>query len=298
MSTETFSPDLSEAEQDGNEPGVGGTSQEEFDPAVSEEEGDQETGAEGVSPEETDEAEPEEGKGTKAEAVDPQEYEYLKQRITLADNIAEIVTKDPERRKIFDQWAAEDRGESQEQGLREAIFSTVDKRFQPEERDAIKGLFEPLLKTVEEQKKIIQSMQPTVAASQRVMISQEFSSALEQAGVPRAVQNSKDFQKFLASERRDADFNRDVSSRPRYAGKNLGRAWMARGAQTSGWKAQNDRLRAVKNGALNAGPESSRGAKKAVIIEDDGSGDVWNHDVLAAYLKNGTDVPVQVRRRK
>lgn len=299
MSSESASPKTQIA-QDENAPGMGGTSTEDEVPAVGDENADEEQqveeGAEDVSSEEPVADEREDRAAAKNdEPEEPKEdVVALKRQVAQADWVADTILKDPARRKQFEAWAAEDQG-TKTSGLAERVFEQIDTVYQDEQdRKGIRGFMAPVLEENAALHAELAKLRTMIEPVHRTTISNEFSSALEESGVPRSVQQGKDFQKFLAAEMRDGDFARDRNGKPKYAGKNLAAKWLVRSASSASNRSVNERNRQIKNGSLNGSTPSAAGATR-VYAMDPNDPDKWAK--LASYRSKHGNVPYTQKKK-
>lgn len=299
MSSESASP-KTQITQDENAPGMGGTSTEDEVPAVGDENADEEQqveeGAEDVSSEEPVADEREDRAAAKNdEPEEPKEdVVALKRQVAQADWVADTILKDPARRKQFEAWAAEDQG-TKTSGLAERVFEQIDTVYQDEQdRKGIRGFMAPVLEENAALHAELAKLRTMIEPVHRTTISNEFSSALEESGVPRSVQQGKDFQKFLAAEMRDGDFARDRNGKPKYAGKNLAAKWLVRSASSASNRSVNERNRQIRNGSLNGPTPSAAGATR-VYAMDPNDPDKWAK--LASYRSKHGNVPYTQKKK-
>jgi len=279
---------------------MGGTSTEDEVPAVGDENADEEQqveeGAEDVSSEEPVADEREDRAAAKNdEPEEPKEdVVALKRQVAQADWVADTILKDPARRKQFEAWAAEDQG-TKTSGLAERVFEQIDTVYQDEQdRKGIRGFMAPVLEENAALHAELAKLRTMIEPVHRTTISNEFSSALEESGVPRSVQQGKDFQKFLAAEMRDGDFARDRNGKPKYAGKNLAAKWLVRSASSASNRSVNERNRQIKNGSLNGSTPSAAGATR-VYAMDPNDPDKWAK--LASYRSKHGNVPYTQKKK-
>lgn len=215
-----------------------------------------------------------------------EEIQNLRAQVQQSDQIADIVMRDPERQKLFREWAAKDRGEVSPSDVLSGVDTAVVEHFQrPEDREALGAIFKPFREEIASLRREIASLRPKVEQAHASSVAGLFAKSLTENGLNGDIFKDKGFLRHMSELRRDPQFQSDERARPSYAAKFAAATWKSKAASRTGNVAARETVDRVKNGRLHgAASVGANGTSKVIEIDDTRPG--WDRDVLAMWTKD------------